>query len=78
MKIAYLILCHKNSEQINQLILSLDYKDTDFYIPYELKDKVIVKELEEPILEKITLLKEKGYEINNTTNNSFSIHFQLL
>ena len=39
-------------------------------IPYELKDKLVVKELEEPILEKITLLKEKGYEINNTTNKS--------
>ena len=40
MKIAYLILCHKNSEQINQLILSLDYKDIDFYIHIDKKSNI--------------------------------------
>lgn len=37
MRIAYLILCHKNPEQVQMLIKKLDNKNTDFYIHIDKK-----------------------------------------
>lgn len=37
MKIAYLILCHKNPEQINRLIEALSTDETDFYVHIDKK-----------------------------------------
>ncbi|WP_279155155.1 hypothetical protein [Thomasclavelia cocleata] len=41
MKIAFLILCHKNPMQINYLIDMLDDKDVDFYLHVDKKSNII-------------------------------------
>ena len=41
MKIAFLILCHKNPVQINYLIDTLDDKDVDFYLHIDKKSNII-------------------------------------
>lgn len=43
-RMAYAIQCHKNAEQINQLINQLDGKEIDFYIHVD-KKSAIIKEL---------------------------------
>lgn len=47
-KIAYIVLCHKNVKQINSLIHSLSNETSDFYLHIDLKSKIdreaIVKE----------------------------------
>ena len=40
MKIAYIMLCHKNSKQINMLIDKLMNDNADFYIHVDLKSKI--------------------------------------
>ena len=41
MKLAFLIQCHKNAEQINQLIEALSHPDIDFYIHVDRKSRII-------------------------------------
>lgn len=40
MKIAYIMLCHKNPEQINRFINSLQHQDNDFYIHIDVKSSI--------------------------------------
>ena len=40
MKIAYIMLCHKNPEQINRLVNSLQHHGNDFYIHIDLKSNI--------------------------------------
>lgn len=48
MKIAFLILCHKNPNQINKMINTLDDEDVSFYLHIDKKsgisNKIIKKE----------------------------------
>lgn len=41
MKLAFLIQCHKNAEQINQLIQALSHPDIDLYIHVDRKSRII-------------------------------------
>ena len=43
MKIAFLILCHKNEEQINKLLNVLDGEEVDFYIHLDKKSSIMPK-----------------------------------
>lgn len=40
MRIAYIMLCHKNPEQINRFINSLQYQGNDFYIHIDIKSSI--------------------------------------
>lgn len=40
MKIAYLILCHKNSVQVNSLLRQLNNDNVDFYIHIDKKSRM--------------------------------------
>lgn len=45
MRIAYIILCHKNSNQINMMIEQLNDKNCDMYIHIDKKNYVIVNDI---------------------------------
>lgn len=61
MKIAYIMLCHKNAKQVNMLINSLSSDNSDFYLHIDLKsnirDSIIKKE------NVVILSKEESYSV---------------
>ena len=46
-KIAYIVLCHKNAGQINKMIKKLDSKNCDFFLHIDKKSSI-----EEDIIKK--------------------------
>lgn len=39
-KIAYIVLCHKNAGQINKMIKKLDSKNCDFFLHIDKKSSI--------------------------------------
>lgn len=55
-KMAYLISCHKNVDQVNSLISQLDYKNVDFYIHVDKKSNILDRIIQK---ENIFFIKER-------------------
>ena len=76
MKIAYIMLCHKNAEQVNTLVNELLKNDADVYIHLDLKSNIrdeIIKN------ERVIILDEKEcYSVSWGGNDMIKATLSLL